>query len=253
MSWYIDPDELRRQYSDDERLRIRFETHRRYRRTDATAPRLVLEQLEIEPGMLVADVCCGPGDLYHPRLRGLGARIVGLDFSLGMVRKAASSCLPVQADAQALPLLDASFDRVMCNHALYHVPDQVAAMRELRRVVRPGGRVVLATNSARSMVQLRQVSGLAAADVGRPRSGDRPAPFRLEDLDLVRQVFPAATVHEVRNQLVFAEPGPVVRYVATMGIQPDFAEALGRRVQNVIDAEGAFTVDTVAGCFVASV
>jgi ubiquinone/menaquinone biosynthesis C-methylase UbiE len=254
MTWYVDPSELRRQYSDDERLRIRFETHRRFGRNRVSAPQLVLERLEAGPGMLVADVCCGPGDLYHPRLRELGARVIGIDLSLGMVRRAASGCWPVRADAQALPLADASCDRVMCNHALYHVPDQLLALRELRRVVRPGGRVVLATNSGRSMRQLTEAGRRAAADLGRPFSeyrGDRSSPFVLEDVERVREVFPGATVHEVRNQLVFSEAEPVVRYVATMGIDPDFAAALTRRVQEVIEDQGVFTVDTIAGCFVA--
>jgi SAM-dependent methyltransferase len=51
----------------------------------------------------------------------------------------------VQADLEALPFDDQSFDIVMCNHVLEHVPDDRAALRELRRVIRPGGSAILQT------------------------------------------------------------------------------------------------------------
>jgi SAM-dependent methyltransferase len=49
----------------------------------------------------------------------------------------------VQADITALPFSEETFDLMLCSHVLEHVPDDRAAMRELRRVVRPGGRVIV--------------------------------------------------------------------------------------------------------------
>jgi len=56
-----------------------------------------------------------------------------------------------QTDARWLPFPDNSFDRVIANHMLYHVPDRPAALSEIRRVLRPGGRLFAATNSGTSM------------------------------------------------------------------------------------------------------
>ncbi len=77
-------------------------------------------------------------------------RTVGIDLSAGMLRvaqrRAAGLAVPVvlaQADAQRLPLPDASFDTVAVSLALCTVPDPAAALREAARVCRPGGRVVL--------------------------------------------------------------------------------------------------------------
>ena len=77
-------------------------------------------------------------------------RAVGVDLSRGMLaeaaRRAAALKRPialVQADAECLPFADASFDTVAISLALCTVPDPVAAMRELARVCRPDGRVVL--------------------------------------------------------------------------------------------------------------
>lgn len=252
--WYTDPGELHRQYHDSERLRVRMETHSRYGQQSRPFCEWVLDQLDPRPGDLVADVGCGPGNQYHEPLRARGTRVIGLDLSIGMAREAAAGCWPVCADAQALPLVDGSCDRVMCNHALYHVPDQVRALLEMRRIARSGGRVVVAANSHSSMRRLEEVSRQAAADVGQPLPRDRRSPFVIEDGDRVREVFPQAALREFRNLLVFPSPEPVVRYVATMGgIDAAFLEAIGRRVSDIIQAEGAFRVETIAGCLVAEV
>lgn len=80
------------------------------------------------------------------------ATVTALDFSAGMLRQARRRLdetpgLPVatltQADAQRLPFADASFDRVLAAYVLTVVPDTAAAVTELLRVVKPGGRVVL--------------------------------------------------------------------------------------------------------------
>lgn len=237
---YVDRGELRRQYATDDRLRIRAETHRRYAERREELAEWVLAQLGVEPGEVVADVGCGPGTLYQPRLRELGARVLGVDASAGMLRVAAATCVPVRADAAALPIATASCDRVMCNHALYHVADQVAALREMRRVVRPGGRVVITTNSRRSMPQLRDVTGLTET-----------LPFALEDRERVAAIFPSVRVREYRNRLLFPDPEPVVRYVATTHSDPALLAAVRDRVAGVIAERGWFVVDTLAGCFVA--
>lgn len=255
MSWYTDPSRLRGQYDDAERLDVRMRTHARYRTGTRSLGDRVLELLDARSGELVADVACGPGTLYHPPLRAMGVRVLGLDKSAGMVREAAASCwAAVRADAQTLPLAGGSCDRVMCNHALYHVPDRVRGLRELRRVTKPGGRVLLATNSRRTMHQLREAERQAAADLGRTPEPGPVLPFALEDGDVVRGVFPRATIAEFSDVLAFPAPEPVLRYVASgRAIDAAFAEALARRVQEVIDAEGAFRVDTIAGCFVADI
>ncbi len=95
----------------------------------------------------VLDVGCGTGlltDRIRRRVR--GSRVVGCDFSAGMLRRA-SRRRPgpawVRGNAQQLPFADASFDAVVCTQALHWVPDQVAALAEFRRVLEPGGRLLV--------------------------------------------------------------------------------------------------------------
>jgi SAM-dependent methyltransferase len=75
-----------------------------------------------------------------------GADATGLDFSVQAV-ELASRLVPKarfqQGNAQSLPFPDASFDSVLCGYGVMHLPDPEAALREMRRVLRPGSRVAL--------------------------------------------------------------------------------------------------------------
>ena len=93
-------------------------------------------------GREVLEVGCGTG-LILQRLAGLASRAVGVDLSPGMLRKARERGLEVvEGRAESLPFPDASFDGAVSFKVLAHVPDVRAALAEMARVVRPGGRVV---------------------------------------------------------------------------------------------------------------
>ena len=92
-------------------------------------------------GARVLEVGCGTGQ-WVARLEREGHTVVGLDASAGMLAQArtrAGRVGLVQARAEALPFADASFDRVCCVHAFHHFRDRGAFLTEARRVLRPGG------------------------------------------------------------------------------------------------------------------
>jgi SAM-dependent methyltransferase len=247
---YTSPERLEDQYADTQKLRIRQETHRVYSENSASFLEWATGHLDIRPGMTVVDVGCGRG-IYHPLFRERGARVVGIDRSIGMTREVGGGCLAVVGDAQALPLPDAICDRAVCNHVLYHVPDQRLAMRELRRIVRAGGRVVIATNGAHNNERMYQVARLAAADLGRTAIVGRSSPFRLEDIARVREIFPNARVEIFHSAFRFPEAEPALRYWRSMRDDPELEAAMRPRIDEIIRTEGTFRVPLVAGCFVA--
>jgi ubiquinone/menaquinone biosynthesis C-methylase UbiE len=69
----------------------------------------------------------------------------------------------VQADARRLPLPDRSVDAAMAMHMLYHVPDVPAAIRELRRIAKPGGTVLASTNSSAHLAEINELLYSAAS------------------------------------------------------------------------------------------
>jgi SAM-dependent methyltransferase len=112
---------------------------------------VVVEAAEIEPGMTVLDVATGTGNAAI-RAAEAGGEVTGLDLTPELFeaarRRAADAGVAVEwveGDAEALPFADASFDRVLSTFGVMFAPDQKLAAAELARVLRPGGRAVLAS------------------------------------------------------------------------------------------------------------
>jgi demethylmenaquinone methyltransferase/2-methoxy-6-polyprenyl-1,4-benzoquinol methylase len=97
----------------------------------------------VSPGDRVLDSCCGTGDLALADLRA-GGRVTGLDFSERMLERARTKSAEiewVEGDALALPFAGASFDAATVGFGVRNLEDLETGLRELRRVLRPGGRL----------------------------------------------------------------------------------------------------------------
>jgi demethylmenaquinone methyltransferase/2-methoxy-6-polyprenyl-1,4-benzoquinol methylase len=107
--------------------------------------RITVEQA-VREGDRVLDACCGTGDLALAARAHGAAEVVGLDFSAKMLERARSKGPEiewVQGDVLALPFEDASFDSATVGFGIRNVDDLEAGLRELRRVLRPGGRLAI--------------------------------------------------------------------------------------------------------------
>ena len=111
------------------------------------------DSLGLRPGDLVLDLGCGTGRHCFEIVR-RGANVIGLDLSqpdlsqardwlaaMEIAGEASGASLTTRGNALRLPFADASFDHVVISEVLEHVPADTAAMREIFRVLRPGGRV----------------------------------------------------------------------------------------------------------------
>lgn len=106
----------------------------------------LLEYLPLSAARCVVDIGTGVGNLLpHLQLAAPHARIVGVDRSLGMVALAPSGWPLAVADALALPLATGGYDVAVLAFMLFHVSDPVAALREVRRVLRKDGTIGLST------------------------------------------------------------------------------------------------------------
>ncbi|WP_412028127.1 methyltransferase domain-containing protein [Deinococcus yunweiensis] len=155
---------------------------------------VVAAQVPVAPGQAVLDVMTGTGHValaLAPHVQP-GGRVVGTDLSGGMlaVARARAAGLEhvsfVQADATALPLTDEVFDVVACASGVFFVPDMVAAVREWRRVVRPGGVVVLSSFGVGLLGDLpgrwRERLGTHGVTPGFPPTGRLPTQEAARDL-----------------------------------------------------------------------
>lgn len=117
--------------------------------------------LGLGAGDTVLDVACGPGNFSREFARAVGEQglVVGVDASRTMLERGGQElrrfeldnvCL-ARADATALPFADSSFDAACCFAALHLFGEPFAALDEMRRVLRPGGRIALMTSVRREL------------------------------------------------------------------------------------------------------
>ena len=128
-----------------------------------------------QPGEQVLDVACGTGvvTLAIATAVGSGGSALGVDLSAGMVASAETRAQTAgisqarfyRMDAEALSLPAASFDLVVCALGLMYVPDADTALREIYRVLRPGGRAVIAVWGERARCGWASLFGIVDAEV----------------------------------------------------------------------------------------
>ncbi len=274
MSAINDPNAVRRQYATDEHIRIRQDIHDRY-----TVPRInfvnwALSCVTWRGDERVLDVGCGTGSYYSPLLEYFGKNIAyhGVDLSTGMLtRHHAYSNRPLtQGDAQRLPYADGSFDLVMANHMLYHVPNIDLALQETRRVLRPGGVLMIATNSQHTMPELQVLMRRAIILLTRSNASQVQPPqasselFSLESgVKHLARHFYAVVRHDLPSALVFKEIEPLMAYLeSTRDLREpqlptdvswdDVMVIMRQQVMHLINHLGELVINKLMGVLVAT-
>jgi len=163
-------------------------------------PARLLETLELAPGMRVADVACGTGVLTLAAAEAVGptGAALGIDLNPGMLavaRRKAPAIEWIEAPAEDLPIESASCDAVVSQFGLMFFGDRRAALREMWRVLRPGGDLAVAVWDS-----LERNPGYAAATrlldrtFGREVGDQLRAPYALGDADALRSLLVEAGV-----------------------------------------------------------
>jgi ubiquinone/menaquinone biosynthesis C-methylase UbiE len=232
------------------------DSYERYQVPSVFGPlaRVFLRRVALRPGQRVLDLACGTGvvaRLAAPVLGPTGS-VVGVDLNPAMLEVARAHApvggAPIewrQADAAALPFPDAGFDAVLCQQGLQFFPDRPAALREMRRVLRPGGLVGVCTWRAVE----HSPCHLAIAAALRRHAGEDAArrfqaPFGLGDGDSLRRAMGDAGFRDadIRVEVVVRRLLPpeesVPGLLAGTPVGPEVA-ALGEAVRGAIVAEAA--------------
>ncbi len=262
-------------YADDEKLRIRMQTHEQYTEPKINFAEWVLNNVQWRGDETVLDVGAGAGLYFEPTLARIpSGRYVAADLSMGMLGKAMShpsvgGLELLNADVQTLPFPDATFDVVMANHMLYHIPDLDRALSEIRRVLKPEGMLIAATNSVMNMPEFDQLKWRALGRLGVTDHNMEPADsstrgFRLEDgTRRLHHHFYAVVRYDLPGALVFPDVKPVVDYLNSMRDleEPrmprrvswdDYMTIMTEQVQRLINHFGELTVTKLSGVLLAT-
>jgi ubiquinone/menaquinone biosynthesis C-methylase UbiE len=172
----------------------------------APAQAELLAQVSLAPGERVLDLACGTGLITLPAARavGPGGTVMGVDISERMVQAVQRSARAQQLhhvsaarmDAEQLNLPDAGFDVALCAFGLMYLPEPEQALRELRRVLRPGGRLGLAVWGERARCGWSALFPIVDAEVA---SEVCPLFFRLGQADTLARLCADAGFGEVHS------------------------------------------------------
>ncbi len=149
------------QYRSTKKLNTRISIHEKYSTNKQGFGNWILAHYQIEEGMSVLELGCGTGSMWagHEDLIRKCGRLVLTDLSESMLEEAGRTLGDVAdieyavVDIQQIPYPDRSFDVVIANMMLYHVPELDKALQEVRRVLRPGGVFYCATFGENGMME----------------------------------------------------------------------------------------------------
>jgi SAM-dependent methyltransferase len=206
---------VREEYATERGLEARRAA---YRDADGDDPRdFAFDAVaEVEPSA-VLEVGCGPGELAERIGRELGASVVAVDQSERMVELASARGVDARVgDVQDLPFGDGAFDCAVAAWMLYHVSNLDRGLAELRRVLRPGGRLVAVTNHHDHLIELREAIGASRAFLDSSFSGENGAEVLARHFDHVER-------RDAGGTATFADSEAVASYAQAIMAAADVA------------------------------
>lgn len=275
-SHHYDQSELRDVlYSTPDRLNQQIETHRKYSSFARPISGWLLDLIPLRGDEVAMDVGCGTG-FFLTELAGRlpHGTCVGVDLAEGVLRGAQArlrldqrQALLLTGDIQALPFVDGSFDFVMANYMLYHIPNLPKALCEVKRVLKPGGTFVALTHSEHNENEILAVFSRVVTRLG----GELEATgvnvvsnFCAENgAAILGQVFPSVTTERLQHDLVFPTAETFMEYYRSLTLHrlfdhsPEEQQVVHDEVMGEISAEisrnGSFRVSASSAAFLVQV
>jgi ubiquinone/menaquinone biosynthesis C-methylase UbiE len=260
---------LHDQYKDASNLNARIQLHKRFSQNKDNWQRWVFDHIRAEAGSRsrMLELGSGPGQLWVNNLDRIPAdwEVTLSDFSSGMVEeeKHHLGTLPHFSfqiiNIQAIPYANESFDVVIANHMLYHVPDLTQALSEISRVLKPSGYFYAATNGKNHM---READTLMQQFIPAENQQDidthTNTSFRLEEgADLLTPYFSNVTMQPFKDALRVTEAESLLDYMLSEGpvkhlLTGERLAALREHIQHEIDTHGHLYITKDTGLFEAA-
>lgn len=252
------------QYRDSSKLAARAQLHAKYGRGDWFV--WWARQVEWPPSGAVLEIGCGAGWLWASAVAEIppGLQLTLTDQSSGMVAEAVAAVASLEhyasvegatVDAQHLPYDDDSFDVVVANHMLYHLPDPALGVAELARVLRPSGTALIATNGVGHLREIGEVQ--AAVFPGAGLRDETVAVFGLESgAPIIDEHFADVTLLRYPDHLRCTDPKDVLAFVTSTPPAEDATSTELEGLRAAIDErmranDGVFEVTKAVGLFIA--
>jgi ubiquinone/menaquinone biosynthesis C-methylase UbiE len=262
MSKFTDYQYLTRdQYKDATNLDARIQIHKRFSTNPYGWFQWVFDTLGRLPEKAnILEVGCGPAVLWKECAGRIPDEwtITLSDLSIGMLDAARQNLASLkrdfeykQMDAQSIPYEDQTFDAVIANHMLYHVPDRKKALLEIRRVLKDKGSLIATTIGESHMAEMN-VWIKRASNNG--QKGMFSLVFTLENgLSQLQEFFSKVEISRYPDGLNVTQVEPIMRYIRSATKAADLSEdELGKvekELTTVLEREGEIFISKDSGLF----
>jgi ubiquinone/menaquinone biosynthesis C-methylase UbiE len=249
------------QYKDSTNLDARVVIHQRFSTNPYGWMNWVFDHLlKLPEDAKILELGCGPGYLWKENAHRIpeGWRITLSDLSSGMLDAAWRNLVVTgrafqfkEIDAQSIPFEDESFDAVIANHMLYHVPDKAKALTEIKRVLKPSGRFFATTVGSGHMDEVNgRLQEISRGDFVRVAV----VAFTMENgAKQLKPFFSEVSVSRYVDSLRVTELEPLIAYIRSMisasDIQEDKLEILKQEFKNRLEENGEIFITKASGLF----
>jgi ubiquinone/menaquinone biosynthesis C-methylase UbiE len=253
-----------RQYTSPGYLDARVALHRRFTPPGHDVSDFLWARYSFARQAHVLEVGCGTGEFWLCPTARLpeGLRVTLTDRSAGMVTRTRLSvhALPVEhyfaaADITALPFDSATFDATLAHYMLYHTPDKVRALAELKRVVKPRGWLGIALTAPANMSRIVDMLVQTVPELAVPPRDSSAFNVSVAE-PLIRSVFRSVRRHDYEYTMNVTEPEYVVNYAQSLStlqaanLTTDQWQRYADAVAEDIRTTGSFRVVKSASLFV---
>lgn len=249
------------QYKDAGNLDARIAIHRKFSTNPQGWFNWVFDTLtQLPADSKILELGCGSGEMWKECVSRIPAGwvITLTDLSDGMLDAAWRNLVPLgrsfkfeQMDAQSIPYADKTFDVVIANHMLYHVPDREKALTEIKRVLKDDGCLIATTVGKSHLHEMYQFLKRVNTNL---QPGMFSNPFTLENgLDQLKKVFSKVEKSQYVDNLQVTEIDPLIAYIrSSIGVVDLSEEKLGELKKDlitVLEKEGKIFIAKDSGLF----
>ena len=252
-----DAEKVASQYKTADNLAARISIHDKYSTNKQGFGNWLYEQYELCFNTRILELGCGNAAMWRGRILPDGVRLLLTDFSEGMLsdaKKNVGECDRItfeQVDIQNIPYTDNSFDTVIANMMLYHVPDLDRALQEVRRVLKPDGTFFCATYGENGITEF--VRSAVARCTGQPAVAMNYV-FTLQNgAAILGRYFDRVEKRLYPDSLAVTDTRDLVAYIRTMTAMVDCGDVRDDELQFILDSmkvDGVLTVPKEYGMFV---
>jgi SAM-dependent methyltransferase len=233
------------QYKDAANLDVRVAIHKRFSTNPYGWMIWIFDHLlKLPAEAKILELGCGPGYLWKENSNRIPSTwdITLSDLSSGMLDSAWRNLVVTgrnykfkEIDAQKIPFEDEILDVVIANFMLYHVPDRPKALNEIKRVLKPSGKLFAATAGDDHMKEMMEYLKQVHVDnIWTPYAN----PFTLDNgLEQLRSVFPHVTVSRYEDSLIVTEVEPIMAYIRSSIRAADLSEEELVKVRSNLEKE----------------